>query len=89
MKKRISLLAMSLVLVLAVFTVSASAAVYEPEFADEAEVLYDLGLFRGTGVNEDGTPIFALEKGNVCIVKAASEHTGDWEKEGRRHRTDG
>ena len=39
MKKRISLLAMSLVLVLTVFTVSASAAVYEPEFTDEAELL--------------------------------------------------
>lgn len=79
MKKRISMLAMSLVLVLAVFTVSASAAVYEPEFTDEAEVLYDLGLFRGTGVNEDGTPIFALEKpatrmqGLIMLIRLLGE----------------
>lgn len=79
MKKRISLLAMSLVLVLAVFTVSASAAVYEPEFTDEAELLYDLGLFRGTGVNEDGTPIFALEKpatrmqGLIMLIRLLGE----------------
>ncbi|MBR2484679.1 MAG: S-layer homology domain-containing protein [Oscillospiraceae bacterium] len=79
MKKRISLLAMSLVLVLTVFTVSASAAVYEPEFTDEAELLYDLGLFRGTGVNEDGTPIFALEKpatrmqGLIMLIRLLGE----------------
>ena len=79
MKKRLSMLVMSLVLVLAVFTVSASAAVYEPEFTDEAELLYDLGLFRGTGVNADGTPIFALEKpatrmqGLIMLIRLLGE----------------
>ena len=79
MKKRLSLLAMTLALVLAVFTVSASAAVYEPQFTDEAEILYDLGLFRGTGTNADGSPDFALEKpatrmqGLIMLIRLLGE----------------
>ncbi|MBR2482059.1 MAG: S-layer homology domain-containing protein, partial [Oscillospiraceae bacterium] len=79
MKKRLSMLAMTLVLVLAVFTVSASAAVYEPQFTDEAEILYDLGLFRGTGTNADGSPDFALEKpatrmqGLIMLIRLLGE----------------
>ena len=79
MKKRFSLLAMSLVLVMALFTVGASAAVYEPEFTDEAETLYDLGLFRGTGTNADGSPVLALEKpatrmqGLIMLIRLLGE----------------
>jgi hypothetical protein len=29
---------------------------------DAAQTLYELGLFKGTGTNEDGTPIFSLDK---------------------------
>ena len=58
MKKLISLI---LTLLLIVSTIpAASAAGTEQEKA--AETLYELGLFRGTGTNSDGTPIFDLEK---------------------------
>lgn len=79
MKKRLSLLVMSFVLLLAMFTVSASAAGYEPQFADQAEILYELGLFRGTGFNEDGSPVFALEKpatrmqGLIMLIRLLGE----------------
>ena len=79
MKKRILFMAMSLTLLLAMFTVSASAAKYEPQFNDEAEILYELGLFRGTGVNEDGSPVFALEQpatrmqGLIMLIRLLGE----------------
>lgn len=58
MKKLISLV---LTLLLLVGTVPAvSAAGTEQERA--AETLYELGLFRGTGTNPNGTPIFDLDK---------------------------
>ena len=52
-------------LVIAVLLIACSAAcVYA---ADEkataaADVLYDLGLFAGTGTNADGTPIYSLDR---------------------------
>ena len=58
MKKRISiLLALSLIvcMVPAVFAASDKAA-------KAAESLYELGLFKGTGTNPDGTPIFDLDR---------------------------
>jgi hypothetical protein len=58
MKKAISLLlAISLILCM-VPTVSAAG----DSAADAAQTLYDLGLFKGTGTNSDGTPIFNLDK---------------------------
>ena len=59
MKKRL----FSLLLVVLLFcsiTPIASAANGEEEGA--AETLYALGLFKGTGTNPDGTPIFDLDK---------------------------
>ena len=41
-------------------TVTASAA--SAEATDAAECLYELGLFNGTGVNADGSPIFSLDR---------------------------
>ena len=58
MKKLISfMLALSFIVCMAP---AASAA--GDEAAEAAETLYELGLFRGTGTNPDGTPIFALEQ---------------------------
>lgn len=79
MKKRLFCLVTVLVMLLAAGTVSASAAGYEPQFADEAEILYELGLFKGTGSNADGTPIFALEKpatrmqGLIMLIRLLGE----------------
>ena len=44
-------------LLLGVIPVSAAAATQ----SDAADVLYDLGLFRGTGMDEDGNPDYDLE----------------------------
>lgn len=58
MKKLISL---ALVLIMtAALLVPAAHAAPAPRYTAEAETLYELGLFRGTGTNPDGTPIFAL-----------------------------
>lgn len=79
MKKQLSLLVMSLTLLTALFSISAAAAADEPQFSDEAEVLYELGLFRGTGASEDGSPVFALEKpatrmqGLIMLIRLLGE----------------
>lgn len=49
-----------LALMLACFAPSAFAA--EDEAAGTAQTLYELGLFKGTGTNPDGMPIFDLDK---------------------------
>ena len=57
---------LSLLLALLMLASLAPAALAEDtpsaEAAQAAQTLYDLGLFKGTGTNPDGTPIFALEK---------------------------
>lgn len=58
--KRSIALALSIITLLSM-CITAHAA-YTPQHTEEAEVLYDLGLFKGTGTNADGTPIFALEQ---------------------------
>lgn len=63
MKKLVSLV-LTLVLLFSV-TLPASAAEaddYEAVAQTAAEQLYELGLFRGTGTQADGSPIFALEE---------------------------
>lgn len=58
MKKLLSfILALSLMICM-VPVVSAA----NDEATEAAEALYELGLFRGTGTNPDGTPIFELDK---------------------------
>ncbi len=85
MKKVISLfLALTLMLCLIPFALAA-----KDEAAETAQELYELGLFRGTGTNSDGTPIFDLEKTptrNQAIImlvrllgKEEDALAGDWE----------
>lgn len=61
MKKRLLSLVLSLVMVLSMTAGIAASAAYTPQYTAEAETLYELGLFRGTGTNADGTPIFSLQ----------------------------
>ena len=58
MKKLISLL---LILTMLLCMAPAASAA-DAEATQAAETLYTLGLFRGTGTNADGTPIFDLDK---------------------------
>jgi hypothetical protein len=51
MKKKILSLLLALVMVLGMMPFAAAAEVEK----DAAEILYDLGLFKGTGTNADGT----------------------------------
>lgn len=54
-------------------------AEYTPKYTTEAEVLFDLGLFKGTGFNADGTPVFDLDKnatriqGIVMLIRLLGE----------------
>ena len=58
MKKLLALiLAATLLLACAI---PAQAA--DPRKVEAAAVLYDLGLFQGTGTNADGTPDFSLDR---------------------------
>ena len=59
MKKRVLCLILTLVMI---FALVPSAAAASDEAAEAAEALYELGLFKGTGTNSDGTPIFDLDK---------------------------
>jgi len=54
---------LSLILALVLsFSLIPTAAAASEEATEAAETLYELGLFRGTGTNPDGTPIFDLDK---------------------------
>ena len=58
MKKLLSfLLTISLIVCMAPAVSAAS-----DEATEAAEALYELGLFKGTGTNPDGTPVFDLDK---------------------------
>ncbi|MBQ7777456.1 MAG: S-layer homology domain-containing protein [Oscillibacter sp.] len=59
MKKKLVSLLLAIVLVCGILPMAAAVSA-EKQLA--AETLYELGLFRGTGTNEDGTPVFDLEK---------------------------
>ena len=59
MKKKFLCLMLTLVMV---FSLVPSAVAANDEATQAAQTLYELGLFRGTGTNPDGTPIFALEQ---------------------------
>jgi len=58
MKKLISLM-LTLVIMIAVLPAAYAA---EEEAEEAAQALYELGLFKGTGTRDDGTPIFDLDK---------------------------
>ena len=57
--KKLSCLILTLIMILSL--VPAASAVSN-EATEAAQTLYELGLFRGTGTNKDGTPIFDLDK---------------------------
>ena len=59
MKKRLLSLLLALVMVLGLCSTAFAA---DNPAEDAAERLYELGLFRGTGADDDGDPIFDLEK---------------------------
>ena len=59
MKKRLLCMILTLVMI---FSLVPSAAAASNEATEAAETLYELGLFKGTGTNPDGTPIFDLDK---------------------------
>jgi len=58
MKKVLSLI-LTLVLVCGLIPAAHAA---EDEAVQAAQTLYELGLFKGTGTNRDGTPVFDLDK---------------------------
>ncbi|SMC85779.1 S1C family serine protease [Papillibacter cinnamivorans] len=59
MKKRMS---MALVVILIVCMFSPSALAANLKSVQSADALYTLGLFKGTGTDEAGNPIFALDR---------------------------
>lgn len=59
MRKRITCMILSLIMI---FSIVPSATAASNEATEAAEALYELGLFKGTGANPDGTPIFDLDK---------------------------
>ena len=59
MKKRLLCMIRTLVMI---FSLVPSVAAASDEATEAAEALYELGLFKGTGTNPDGTPIFDLDK---------------------------
>lgn len=65
MRKRITALALSLAMLCSTVPALAVESTAEPvpdPAQQAAEALYELGLFNGTGTNEDGTPIFELDR---------------------------
>lgn len=85
MKKKFLCLMLTLVVV---FSLVPSAVAANDEATQAAQTLYELGLFRGTGTNPDGTPIFALEQTptrNQAVImlvrllgKEEEALAGDW-----------
>lgn len=59
MKKKFMCLILAFIMVLSLVPGAAAAS---DEATQAAQTLYELGLFRGTGTNADGTPIFDLDK---------------------------
>lgn len=59
MKKRLSCIILTLVMIISLVPFAAAAS---DEATEAAEALYELGLFKGTGTNPNGTPIFDLDK---------------------------
>ena len=59
MKKRLSCLILAIIMICSFIpSVSAAGSV----LSSQGKTLYELGLFRGVGTNEDGTPDFGLDQ---------------------------
>lgn len=78
--KRTICLALTISLLLSLcMGISANAANEEPKYYDQASALYELGLFKGTGTNADGSPIFDLMapanriQGLVMLIRLLGE----------------
>jgi len=78
MKKKLVSLLLCVIMVASMAVIPAQAA-YTPQHTAQAETLYELGLFRGTGTNPDGTPIYTLEKtatrmqGLIMLIRLLGE----------------
>jgi len=78
MKKKLVSLLLCVIMVASMAVIPAQAA-YTPQHTAQAETLYELGLFRGTGTNPDGTPIYALDKtatrmqGLIMLIRLLGE----------------
>ena len=57
MKKRLSCIILTLVMIISLVPFAAAAS---DEATEAAEALYELGLFKGTGTNPDGTPTLGV-----------------------------
>lgn len=87
MKKKFLCLILTFVMVFSL--IPSAVATANDDATEAAETLYALGLFRGTGTNADGTPIFALEQTpsrNQAVImlvrllgKEQEALTGNWE----------
>lgn len=88
--KKLFVLALTLLLMCSLLPAAYAAEnPTEDTAARAAQALYDLGLFRGTGTNADGTPIFDLDKTptrNQAVImlvrllgKEQEALTGNWE----------
>lgn len=73
MKKK--LLSLFLALTLALSLAAPAWAATPEEAQDSAQLLYNLGLFQGSGTNEDGSPRFALERAPDFV---SSDHEKAW-----------
>ena len=62
MKRRLLSLVLSLVMVLSM-TAGITASAASEIHTGQADMLYQMGLFKGTGTNPDGTPIYNLDAG--------------------------
>lgn len=60
--KRILSVALTLCLMLSVFASFAEAAEYNAKYSSAADELYNLGLFKGTGIDSNGRPVYELER---------------------------
>ena len=56
MKKKLSCLFLAVLMALSLLP--AALAVNDDAAEEAAQTLYELGLFRGTATNPDGTPVF-------------------------------
>ena len=78
MKKKLVSLLLCVVMLASMVVIPVQAA-YTPQHTAQAETLYELGLFRGTGTNPDGTPIYALDKtatrmqGLIMLIRLLGE----------------
>lgn len=65
MIKQVVFVLLSVILLTSIFLQPLPVLASENAGQEAAEYLYELGLFRGTGYNSDGTPVFELDH---CVL---------------------